>query len=305
MKKILTLFFLRGLFFPITGCANTRETIFTGYPDRMDTYYKPFMKDIKQFRKDMNSTKIGYGDIWIRDVAPVVTDRLVKFNYSPDYLPKKQSKKIQARFQDWLKENEFDYKQSDIVLDGGNFIYNGKKTVIITKRILKDNPEYSQESLVNKLKELLNVDKVILIDEEPGDVLGHADGQVHFIQSNVLFIGDFEGKETVKKQIKLAAPEIKIVDLPSNYQAEGQYDETIPSAKGLYINMMETENDIYVPKYGLKSDQKIIDTVSKYTKKKIHSVDVSELSTLGGSINCLTWYCPAELLPQKVAGESE
>lgn len=298
MKKILTLLFMSSIFPAFAGCANTEKTIFTGYPDQSDSYYKPFKKDIKRFQQDLNSTAIDYGDIWIRDVAPVVTDHLVKFNYSPDYLPKEQSKEIQARFQDWLDKKGFVYKKSDIILDGGNFIYNGKKTVIITKRILQDNPKYTKVALIAELKQLLNVDKIILINEEPGDVLGHADGQVHFIQSDVLFIGDFEGKEAVKKQIKQAAPEIKLVDLPSNYQEAGQYDETIPSAKGLYINMMETKDAVYVPQYGLESDKEILDTISKYTDKKVYPINVSKLSTLGGSVNCLTWYCPEELLPQ-------
>ncbi len=297
MKRLFALFSISLLALAASGCSKTEKTIFTGLPAVDDTYYKPFEQEIKQFKEDLHSTTIDYGDIWIRDVAPVVTDRLVKFNYSPDYLSKKQSRTINAIFMDWLDKKGFDYEQSKIILEGGNFVYNREDTVIITKRILKDNPEYSQNALITKLKKLLHVRKIILIDEEPGDVLGHADGQVFFIKTDTLFIGDFEGNSLVKKQIKQAAPELKIIDLPSNYQEEGQYDQSIPSARGLYVNMMETDTTLYVPKYGLKTDQQVLDLVSQYTNKKIQTVDVRTLSTLGGSINCLTWYCPNELLP--------
>ncbi|WP_379946102.1 agmatine deiminase family protein [Enterococcus devriesei] len=299
MKKIIVLIFMGGLVSVLAGCKQVKETIFTGFPNQQDEYYQPFIKDIKKLNQNLESEKVDYGDIWIKDVAPVVTDRLVKFAYSPNYLPKKQSQKTQADFKNWLDKNEFNYQQSPIILDGGNFVYNMKGTALITKRILKDNPSYGKDELIRELKEILHIEKIILIDEEPGDVLGHADGQVHFIQPNVLFVGDFEGRETVKKQIEQAAPEIDMIDLPSNYQEAGQYDENIPSAKGLYINMMETEKNVYVPKYGLKTDKKVIDLVSKYTEKNVYSVNVKNLSTLGGSVNCLTWYCPQNLLPEK------
>ncbi|KRN28208.1 peptidyl-arginine deiminase [Lactobacillus selangorensis] len=300
MKRLFSLLYTTLFVFTATGCHAPLPTLFTGLPAQNDTYYKPFKTDIHQFRNAMNSTPVAYGDIWIRDVAPVVTDRLVKFTYAPDYLPARQSRTIDRHFTRWLNEQGFHYQQSDIILDGGNFIYNGQQTAIITTRILKDNPDYSRQGLIKQLKKLLHLETIILINPEPGDVLGHADGQVHFIQPNVLFVGDFENKAAVKKQIRKAAPDLKLVDLPSNYQAAGQYDPTIPSARGLYINMLETDTDLYLPQYGLKTDQQVAKKVARYTHKKIHLVDVKELSTLGGSVNCLTWYCPQKLLPTAI-----
>lgn len=289
---------LSGLIMIFSKNNHADGKIYTGIPNANDDYYQPFKFDIKKLQFSLKSQVVPYGDIWIRDVAPVATSRLVKFKYSPDYLPNRQSHKIDAEFRKWLDSNQFNYTTSNIVLDGGNFIYNGEDTVIMTTKVLSENPKYTKADLIDELKSVLQVSKIILINPEPGDVLGHADGQVHFIQPNVLFMGNFEGNIAVKKQIKVAMPQVKILDLISNYQESGQYDEQIPSAKGLYINMMETKHAIYVPQYGLRQDKDALKLVRQYTDKQIHPVNVSKLSTLGGSVNCLTWYCPKELLPK-------
>ncbi|GKQ43374.1 hypothetical protein RD055328_12970 [Companilactobacillus sp. RD055328] len=221
----------------------------------------------------------------------------MKFEYSPQYLKTSQSRMLNDDFLDWLDNKGFEYREVNLILDGGNFVFNGKDTAIITKRILEDNPDYTKREIISKLKEELHLNNIILINEELGDVLGHADGQVHFIQSNILLMSDFIGKEEVKKQIKKTSPSIEIVEIPSSYTEENQYDEEIPSAKGLYVNILETADVLYLPQYGLKNDQRVYDIVRQYTDKKIQLVNMDKISTMGGSINCLTWYCPEYLLP--------
>ncbi|MGR3741142.1 agmatine deiminase family protein [Companilactobacillus sp. DQM5] len=86
--------------------------------------------------------------------------------------------------------------------------------------------------------------------------------------------------------------------MPSNYQSKTQYDSEVPSATGLYINMMKTDEAVYVPQYNLPEDKEVVQLLSQYTDKKLVPINVKQLSTLGGSINCLTWYCPKRLLPK-------
>ncbi|WP_413476368.1 agmatine deiminase family protein [Latilactobacillus fuchuensis] len=299
-RKLSLLLFAGSLATTIPQWTHPQGQLFTGRPRLSDHYYWPFKKDIRQFERATTSIPIPYGDIWIKDVAPVVTSRLVKFRYSPDYLPKKQSAALESAFSDWIDQQHFDYLKSAIILDGGNCIYNGRDTVIITTRVLQDNPAYSRSALIQTLKSQLQVTHVILIAPEPGDVLGHADGQVHFLSPDCLLLGDFSGHQKIKQQLQRALPQTTIIDLPSSYQAAGQYDSEIPSAKGLYINMTETTSTVYVPQYGLKMDQAIIKLVQHHTSKKVQAVDVTHLSTLGGSVNCLTWYCPNNLLPAQL-----
>ncbi|QIL50007.1 agmatine deiminase family protein [Weissella coleopterorum] len=189
--------------------SESEGTIYTGTPDIFDSYYMKQKHNLKIFSNDLKvepNNQLHYGDIWVRDIAPVITNRIVKFKYAPSYLDSSFELSINKRFNKWLRNQNLDIIKSDIILDGGNFVYNNKETVIITKRILSDNYQYDQKTLIRKLKKILNVKNIILINEEPGDILGHADGMVNFINSNTLLISSFEGVDTVKQQIRNILP---------------------------------------------------------------------------------------------------
>jgi len=298
--------------FETTNIVSASETIYTSMPNTDDAYYQPFRTELNQFNRDLQSNtdsqdefvslnidstdykteKFNYPDIWIRDVAPVVTTRLVKFRYSPNYLKKSDSHYLNNRFNKFLKER-YNFQKSDLILDGGNLQWNGEQTVILTNQVYHDNPEWTKKEIVDELRYQLKVRKVIIISKEPGDILGHSDGMVKFIGPNKLFINDFSYEpgflKKVKHEILKQAPQMKFIVLPSSYTSKGQYDKKIASAKGLYINMLETDRKIYFPIYGLKNDQKVLKLVSQQTDKKVIPIDVSKLSTLGGSIHCMTW----------------
>lgn len=293
-------------------------TIYTALPSQTNGYYRPFAGALKSFSAQLNASaapvvtitkqhldqptsRFTYDDIWLRDVAPVITTRMVKFRYAPSYLAKADRTYLDTRFRAWLKQMHFQYRTSDLVLDGGNLVWNGHDTVILTEHVFKDNPEWSRQEIVSELKYQLNVSHVIIIPAEPGDVLGHADGMVKFINAQTLYVSDFSGDDvlvhTVERRIKAELPAAKFVILPSAYTAKDQYDRKIASAKGLYINMLETPDTIYVPHYDLPADQQVLKIIRAHTAKKVVPIDVAKISTTGGSVHCLTWDVPARLMP--------
>ena len=76
--------------------------------------------------QDFHTSCFEYDDIWLRDVAPVATNHLVKFKYRPNYLPDDQGRYLDQQFNKWLKKNDFEYVKSPLILDGGNLIWNKK-----------------------------------------------------------------------------------------------------------------------------------------------------------------------------------
>ncbi|MFD3449742.1 agmatine deiminase family protein [Microbacteriaceae bacterium 4G12] len=297
--------------------------VFTAIPSKSNQYYRPFYEELIYFNENLNENKaftdqlisltveeqdfdtnfFEYDDIWLRDVAPVVTNHLVKFKYQPDYLPESQSRYLNQQFNKWLKKNDFEYITSPLILDGGNLIWNKKDTIILTDRILDDNYDWTEKEIIEQLEWDLDVSRVIIIPAELGDMLAHADGMIKFIDEHTMFIsdflGDYEFRHSIQKIIQEQMPEAKFVVVPSSYTEKGQYDQEIASAKGLYINMLETRDALYVPRFGLSKDQKVLQYIQKHTDKQAILVHVGDISTMGGAINCLTWYCPIHLLPQK------
>jgi len=69
---------------------------------------------------------------------------------------------------------------SIIRIDGGNIVKSRTK-VIMTDRILCENPQHTKEQLIKELKRDAKVKQVIIIPQCPDDPFGHADGMVRFI----------------------------------------------------------------------------------------------------------------------------
>lgn len=316
--------FYIGLLLIIAGCwlhlgtevsPVNAETIYTSLPDAQDRYYQPFTATIRDFNQGLqraakpgdrvtalsacpqafHTTDFAYPDIWIRDVAPVVTTRMVKFVYAPSYLKRRDSQYLNRQFNRFLK-TRYHYTRSQLILDGGNVQWNGGDTIIVTRQVLRDNARWSKKDIVEELKWQLHVQHVILISPEPGDVLGHSDGMVKFIGHRTLFINDFSYepgfRQKVEREIHAVAPDMRIIPLPSSYTDRGQYDARIASARGLYINMLETPHAIYFPQYGLKNDHRALAIVRQHTTKPVIPVQIGRLATTGGSLHCLTWDVP-------------
>jgi len=60
----------------------------------------------------------------------------------------------------------------------------------------------------------------------------------------------------------------------------------------LYINMLETPSTIYFPQYGLNSDTSVRNIVKSHINKRVVPMNVEKISTLSGSVHCLTWEVP-------------
>ncbi|MFA5287502.1 MAG: agmatine deiminase family protein, partial [Candidatus Omnitrophota bacterium] len=108
-------------------------------------------------------------------------DKFVQFQYDPCYL--RGSQKAIASTTDAVKAYKvvgMKPQISDIRVDGGNIVKSRTK-VIMTDRVLCENPQLTKEQLIKKLKIALKVKQVIIIPQCPDDPFGHADGMIRFV----------------------------------------------------------------------------------------------------------------------------
>lgn len=134
----------------------------------------------------------GTRDIWCRDYMPVqtVSGKLVQFRYDPSYLHGKpeweasHTNSEEVCNANGIKPDLF----SDINLDGGNVLLYADRAVI-SDRVFAENPERDKQSLIAELANLLEAE-IIIIPSQKGDMTGHADGMVRFIDRNTLLGND-------------------------------------------------------------------------------------------------------------------
>lgn len=229
-------------------------------------------------------------DIWIRDFAPVRTvNGTFKFRYLPAYLRQEDAQAIERGFMQWFQSVGLEAEPVDLVLDGGNFVYNGTDSVVITERILEDNPGSTRAEIHRRIQSDLQLETVALIPEGYREKTGHADGMVVWLAEEILGVAHFEEpiRLRVLRALEQELPGVELVELP--FQPTGDVWETWESAAGVYVNALSTEHALYVPQFGLEADPLALTVYRSCAAKGVIPVRTGPEVRLGGSIHCLTW----------------
>ncbi len=234
----------------------------------------------------------GTRDIWCRDYMPiqVAEDRFVQFRYEPDYLRGKyRHLRLDGKIGPtlpWVKN----CVQCDIVLDGGNVVKWTNK-VIMTEKVFVENPRWHRRELIAELERLLEVDRVILIPPEPGDVTGHADGVIRFVDEENVLVNDYRQidcnyRRKLLRRVKRAG--LKLVEMP--YRPDSGAHEGMPSAIGNYVNLLRLERILIMPIYELPEDECSRRVVRRNGLiPTVESLNCRRLAVFGGALNCVTW----------------
>jgi agmatine deiminase len=226
-------------------------------------------------------------------------NQYLKFNYQPTYLLVKDevirklsdssANRLTSHF---TKQNLI---HVPLILDGGNFISNGMGTAITTNRIISDNEQLSVNEIKAWFKNTMGVEKLIILPVEPGDITGHIDGMVRFIDRWMVVVGDYPSSYKIGKEFMDRVSEtlirqgFKVVrvlnDIPE------LTSKKFPSAVGNYINYLRIGNTIYLPIYKNKEafNNKAIELFQSLALEVI-PVYADEIAEYGGVLNCITWH---------------
>lgn len=225
-------------------------------------------------------------DIWARDYMPIKTKsgKYVSFRYEPSYLA--DDPQLRTDFKTDIAPN-FKVENlvySDVNLDGGNVVFSpSKEKVIISDRVFSENPEYDKNTLLLELEKLLEA-SLIIIPSLKSDMTGHADGMVRFVDENTVVTNapllpyGFETK--VKKSLQNYG--FNVIDFPYFY-SKGD------SAVGCYLNYLAMEKSIFLPAFGVDTDNEAIELAKNIFDKTIIPININEIAEYGGLLNCISW----------------
>lgn len=241
----------------------------------------------------------GTHDIWLRDFMPVqIRDgSFVSFRYEPSYL--ENEPELRSNFKNDLSlQFPFSVVYSDINLDGGNVVFSpSKEKAVISDRILKENPNYTQAQLIKTLKRQLKA-QIILIPSLKNDMTGHADGMIRFVDENTVIGNCVPSKNGLEQRIKSALQKygIGVIDFP-------YFSSSNDSAVGCYLNFLETERHIFLPVFENAMDDKAIAAAEEIFSKKIVPININEIAKEGGVLNCISWETKQTEKIQKIKSE--
>ncbi|MEM7119201.1 MAG: agmatine deiminase family protein [Chloroflexota bacterium] len=314
--------------------AIQQEAIVIVAPSVNDTYYAPLFEQIiaydiafvNQARQHTNVVLVvdsdtmshvqgkvpnanlieaTVNDIWARDFGPVFPNNPVQFRFRPDYMNSFDARWIENSFNRFTRNLDLPLASSSLILDGGNFVHDGVDKAIVTTRIFADNSNLSEAEVDTQLRGTTGVTKVAYIPEEPGDITGHADGMVMWLDAETLLVNEFDEpfRSQLLNPLRAVFPNATIIEIPVDY-TYGEWQGFI-SACGLHINSLVTDSHIFLATYGQPNDAVVQEIIEAATDKTVVPIDASDVCIMGGAVRCLSWYAKGETAVKLLAATEQ
>lgn len=254
-------------------------------------FYEKFVVQLKQYHE---VRALELPDIWVRDFLPVPnvqTGELYQPFFDPRYA--NYTPKFTAAIRQQVRGVFSHAKPCDVCIDGGNIVLTPDKEYAFClekQRIFHKSDGAQKAHVEQELKRALGVQNILWIPQQKGDKIGHIDGYIQFLGD--VFI---EGASS----ILYGDIETLLDGKSSNLVARSHPFTTVPllcpvagndwlSAKGLYVNFLETSRAVFVPQFNLLQDDENATVIQNHTRKPLVKVDCSKIAHYGGAVHCLT-----------------
>ena len=273
---------------------NRNETLFISALLENDPRFTKLARRLRKVcdKADVELATLKYTeDIWCRDYMPIAVEpgRYIRFNYNPPYLDSEKDSRTNSSFT-FFETELGKSKVSSIKLEGGNVLRKGD-SCLISSRVFVDNPEFDKPNrLITELENLLETE-IIIIPEIYGDLTGHVDGMVQWVDSDTL-IGNHRQLECTDWQRELNRVlrhhQLHYIDLPFENVHNPKYPY---SAIGCYTNFVKLNSGVLLlPVYGLSMDEEVAIIMEQvFPGHEILPIRMNEVAIYGGALHCITW----------------
>ncbi len=257
--------------------------------------------------------RIPFGDIWLRDTAPVFLAGEAGARASVSFafngwggkyvLPHDDG--VSSRIAEAAGLPAFRFPW---VLEGGSVEVDGEGTCLTTRQCLLNpnrNPGMTQEAIEAGLRDALGVTTVLWLGD--GLVNDHTDGHVdtlaRFVAPGRVVCMRADGNGDPNRDALLrvardlasfrdaAGRELEVVEIPSPGLVLDPRGEVMPAS---YVNFYIANTTVVVPAYGVPNDEAARAGVAKlFPGRRALSVPARELLEGGGAFHCITQQVPA------------
>lgn len=222
-------------------------------------------------------------DLWARDYMPAYSNgHYVSYVYNPDYL-QNDKKYITDNIDEVFDFTNDSIISTKLIIDGGNVIACGDK-IIMTDKVLKENPELSKEEIIAEIERVFSA-KLVLIPWDTYEEYGHADGMVRFVSDGHVLLNQYKDIDPELRQ--------KLLDALSPHFSkisELEYGKASSTNSWAHINYLQVGQCIFVPQLGIMTDKLAIEQISSiFPDSKVIPVEVKGIVKNGGALNCVSW----------------
>jgi agmatine deiminase len=245
-----------------------------------------------------------FGDIWLRDTGPIVTNsgkkRLAQGFAFNGWGGKYELDGDQDVGERLASQASLPFAKADWVLEGGAIDGDGSGTVITTEQCLL-NPNrnnLTREQVEERLGEDLGFQRVVwlgsgLLNDHTD---GHADNLARFVAPGRVAIptpAKDDPNEAVYRDAahRLRSTKLDVVALPSPGRVTDEDGDVIPAS---YMNFYIGNAAVVVPQYGAPNDRAAVEVVQALFPNRVAvGLRADHILTGGGSFHCISQQVPA------------
>lgn len=256
---------------------------------------------------------IPYGDIWLRDTAPIFLTNahelaMVTFawnGWGHKYLLDHDDQ-VAIAISELLTKN-IPIFRFPWVLEGGAVEVDGEGTCLTTKQCLLNpnrNPDLTQMEIEQGLSEALGVSKILWL--EAGLVNDHTDGhidtiarftaphQVMCMRPQTKADPNYQVLQDISRQLQsftdAQGHSLQVIEIPSPGLVQDHDGEIMPAS---YLNFYISNGHVIVPTYGSEFDQKALGAIAPhFPSRTTVGLPAKTILSGGGAFHCITQQQP-------------
>lgn len=251
--------------------------------------------------------QIAFGDIWMRDIAPVFLKRndgkvgsvRFRFNGWGEKYSYPGDSEVAEQVQTLMPFERF---ASTLVLEGGAVESDGKGLCLTTRDVALNknrNPGVSEQQVEKLLRDALGAERTIwlargLLNDHTD---GHIDNIARFIGENRVVCGRPSGADDPNADVlgeierELRAAGLEVVTIPSPGLVLGRDGAPLPAS---YLNFYIANGALVVPVFGTDYDDAGLAALAElFPGRPARPVPAKVFLQEGGTVHCISQQEPA------------
>ena len=157
----------------------------------------------------------------------------------------------------------------------------------MTSKMFEENPHYAPLKLLEQLTWIFGAE-IIILPWDSKEIYGHADGIVRIIDDDTVLMTNY-----AQFAPDMAARFRRILKAHFKNVHELNFKAFKPHKYSwAYINWLQTDKVLILPKFGIPEDQEAYDQISRLIPQyadSIEMVDATDLIRYEGGLNCASW----------------